>query len=57
MKLSRAAVDAVIENYLHGHPLDGVAVTERFQELLNAAKLPRMRLHDLRHSSASRLLA
>ena len=40
----------------HGHPLDGVAVTKRFQAILKAAGLPRMRFHDLRHSSATLLL-
>jgi integrase len=41
----------------HGQPLDGVAVTKRFQAVLKAAGLPKMRFHDLRHSSASLLLA
>jgi integrase len=40
-----------------GHLLDGVSVTKRFQALLKAAKLPKMRFHDLRHSSASLLFA
>jgi len=34
-----------------------VAVTKRFQSVLKAASLPKMRFHDLRHSSASLLLA
>lgn len=41
----------------HGLPLDGNALTKRFQALLKAAKLPRLRFHDLRHSSASLLLS
>lgn len=40
-----------------GTPLDGVAVTRRFQELLLANNLPRQRFHDLRHACASLLLA
>jgi integrase len=42
---------------LHGSPLDGSVVTHQFQKLLKAAKLPRIRFHDLRHSCASLLLA
>ena len=30
----------------HGLPLDGTALTKRFQGLLKAAKLPRMLFHD-----------
>jgi integrase len=41
----------------HGLPLDGTALTKRFQGVLKAAGLPRMRFHDLRHSSASLLLS
>ncbi len=41
----------------HGLPLDGTALTKRFQSLLKAAGLPRLRFHDLRHSSASLLLS
>ena len=40
-----------------GTPLDGVAVTRRFQALLADAGLPRQRFHDLRHACASLLLA
>lgn len=39
----------------YGVPLDGVGVTKRFQQLLKAAALPRIRFHDLRHTSASLL--
>ena len=40
-----------------GQPLYGPNVTRRFQNILEAAGLPRMRFHDLRHSCASLLLA
>jgi len=40
-----------------GSPLDGTVVTHQFQKILKAAKLPRIRFHDLRHSCASLLLA
>jgi integrase len=40
-----------------GTPMDGADVTRRFQRLLAAAGLPRMRFHDLRHGAASLLLA
>jgi integrase len=41
----------------HGLPLDGTALTKRFQALLQRVGLPRLRFHDLRHSSASLLLS
>jgi len=40
-----------------GTPMDGIAVTRRFQALLAGAGLPRQRFHDLRHACASLLLA
>jgi integrase len=40
-----------------GTPMDGIAVTRRFQALLASAGLPRQRFHDLRHACASLLLA
>jgi len=40
-----------------GTPLDGPNVTHQFQRLLEAASLPRMRFHDLRHSAATLLIA
>lgn len=40
-----------------GTPLDGRAVTRRFQAILERAGLPRQRFHDLRHACASFLLA
>ena len=40
-----------------GTPLDGTAVTKRFQAILEGAGLPRQRFHDLRHCCASLLLA
>jgi integrase len=40
-----------------GTPLDGVAVTRRLQRMLAANGLPKLRFHDLRHSSATLMLA
>jgi len=40
-----------------GTPLDGIAVTRRFQSLLESAGLPHQRFHDLRHACASLLIA
>ncbi|MEX0629115.1 MAG: site-specific integrase [Chloroflexota bacterium] len=40
-----------------GTPLDGTNVTHRFQAVLRAAGLPRLRFQDLRHACASLLLA
>lgn len=40
-----------------GTPLDGSNVTHRLHAILERAGLPRMRFHDLRHASASLLLA
>lgn len=40
-----------------GGPLDSTNVTHRFQARLHEAGLPRMRFHDLRHGTASLLLA
>jgi len=40
-----------------GTPMTGGDVTKRFQVLLRAAELPRLRFHDLRHGCASLLLA
>ncbi len=40
-----------------GTGLEGVNVTKLFQAAVSAAKLPKMRFHDLRHSCASILLA
>lgn len=40
-----------------GTPLDGIAVTRRFQAVLRRAGLPHQRFHDLRHAYASLLLA
>jgi integrase len=40
-----------------GTPMDGIAVTRRFQALLREAELPHQRFHDLRHACASLLLA
>lgn len=40
-----------------GTPLDGSTVTHRFQAVLKAAGLRRIRFHDLRHTCATLLLA
>ena len=40
-----------------GTPLEPRNVTRQFKALLKVAKLPDMRLHDLRHSCATLLLA
>lgn len=40
-----------------GAPLDGGSVTHRFQKLAGCAGLPRQRFHDLRHCTATFLLA
>jgi integrase len=40
-----------------GTPLDERNVRRGFNDVLTAAKLPRMRIHDLRHSCATLLLA
>lgn len=40
-----------------GTPLDNSRVTRRFQAILEEAGLPRQRFHDLRHATASLLLA
>ena len=40
-----------------GTPLEARNITRQFKALLTAAKLPDMRLHDLRHSCATLLLA
>ncbi len=40
-----------------GTPLEPRNVTRQFKALLTAARLPDMRLHDLRHSCATLLLA
>jgi integrase len=40
-----------------GTPMDGIAVTRRFQAVLRQAGLPHQRFHDLRHACASLLLA
>lgn len=40
-----------------GTPLEGPTVTHRFQAALKAAGLRRIRLHDLRHTCATLLLA
>ena len=39
-----------------GAPVEGTALTRRFQALLQRARLPRLRFHDLRHTCAVWLL-
>ena len=41
----------------YGLPLDASALTKGFQRFLKAAKLPKIRFHDLRHTCAALLLA
>jgi integrase len=36
-----------------GTPMDGIAVTRRYQAILRDAGLPRQRFHDLRHACAT----
>lgn len=40
-----------------GWPVNATSLTKRFQDLLTAAKLPKMRLHDMRHGTATLLAA
>ena len=40
-----------------GTPLDERNVRRAFEDLLSAAKLPKIRIHDLRHTCATLLLA
>jgi integrase len=40
-----------------GHPLHGVSVTQEFQSICARARLPQRRFHDLRHGTATLLLA
>jgi integrase len=42
---------------LHGTHLNPNHVVEEFKKLLNRARLPNIRFHDLRHSSATLLLS
>lgn len=40
-----------------GHPLDPDGVSGRFERLARESRLPRIRLHDLRHTAATLMLA
>ena len=40
-----------------GRPIDGRNLTQRFQTILRAAGLPRIRFHDLHHAAATLMLA
>jgi integrase len=53
----RADDRALVFTTTIGTPMDGIAVTRRFQAVLRDARLPRQRFHDLRHACASLLLA
>ena len=57
MELLRATGQGVTPAYVFttpaGEPLDPAYVSRRFDLLVKASGLPRIRLHDLRHSSAS----
>jgi integrase len=48
--------DLIFTN-LQGGPLDGTFATRAFQRRLRAAGLPRQWFHDLRHGTATLLLA
>jgi integrase len=48
--------DLVFANAL-GRPLDGTAVTKRFQRLAVRAELGHLRFHDLRHTAATLMLS
>jgi integrase len=54
---------AVVGNAHHlvftrdGKPIDGTRLTHEFQDCLEAKELPAMRWHDLRHATASLLIA
>lgn len=48
--------DLVFANVL-GQPLDGTAVTKRFQQLAQGVGLGHLRFHDLRHTAATLMLS
>ena len=50
------ASDAWVFAKKDGQPLTPNRVSKRFQELVGATDLPRIRLHDLRHTHASHLI-
>lgn len=49
--------DGLVFVTVDGWPVNGSWLTKHFQKLLEDAKLPTMRLHDLRHGAASLLVA
>ena len=53
----RADIRDLVFTTTVGTPMDGIAVTRRFQAILRTAGLPHQRFHDLRHACASLLLA
>jgi integrase len=50
-------VDDFVFTTIIGTPLDGRAVTKRFQRILKDAGIPRHRFHDCRHTAATLLAA
>src|SRR5690606_37268547 len=48
-------IDGLVFTSVRSTPLDGRNVTRVFKDQLNAAKLPPVRLHDLRHTTVSLL--
>lgn len=53
----RPTEDGLVFVTVDGWPVNGSWLTKHFQKLLEDAKLPTMRLHDLRHGAASLLVA
>ena len=54
---SRWVESGLVFTTRRGKPLDASNVTKAFHELLARAGLPRIRIHDLRHTAATLLLA
>ena len=54
---SRWVESGLVFTTRRGKPLDASNVTKAFHELLAKAGLPRIRIHDLRHTAATLLLA
>lgn len=52
-----AASERFVFTGVTGRPLDGSVVSHQFHRALSLAGLPRLRLHDLRHTAATHLLA
>ncbi|MGI8553463.1 MAG: site-specific integrase, partial [Dehalococcoidia bacterium] len=56
-RLTQQPISRFIFASVTGTPLDGTNVLHRFQARLKAVGLPKMRWHDLRHGTASLMLA